>query len=32
MLLELPEFYDYIAEISGGSKQKWRNTVGNPFF
>ena len=33
MLLELQsEFYDYVVEISGGSKQKWRNIVGNPFF
>ncbi len=33
LLLELQEeFYDYVVEISGGSKQKWRNTVGNPFF
>ena len=33
LLLELQSsFYDFIVEISGGSKQKWRNTISNPFF
>ena len=33
LLLELQDsFYDYIIEESGGSREKWKKTIGNPFF